>query len=264
MLKVLTQKLKAQTLNEIQPFQVKISYSPREADDSDNSEGENQELALIDQESQRNCCLSPSSPSHLHNQEHLCKVRTIFDPLDCDSSEEELERINREFGGEKRKWSQVNRLSCNSDSTSSSDEEVKDLCGMSFKPVQQAEQKYDCGSPVPFSASPPKRLHPLVRRPSGQIILASVGTSVDQATPCKRHRQGQDFSRPSLDLEKMQQMLLKKSCGAKTRIIKIRSINGSCPPPRYLYDPSSFAFRSLSTLTPMSPMAPVEEPPCAY
>ncbi|XP_078397466.1 uncharacterized protein LOC144680376 isoform X1 [Cetorhinus maximus] len=265
MLKVLTKKLRAQTLNEIQPVQVKISYSPRDEDNSDDSEGENQELALIDQESQSNCCLSPLSPSHLHNQEHLCKVRTIFDPLDCDSSEEELERINREFGREKRKWSQVNRLSCYSDSTSSSDEEVKDLCGMSFKPVQQAEQKYSCSSPVPFSASPPKRLHPLVRRPSGQIILASVGTSVDQATPCKRHRQGQDFSRPSLDLEKMQQkMLLKKSCGAKTRIIKIRSISGSCPPPRYLYDPSSFAFRSLSTLTPMSPMAPVEEPPCAY
>ncbi|XP_048387329.1 uncharacterized protein si:dkey-16j16.4 isoform X3 [Stegostoma tigrinum] len=247
MLKVLTKKLRAQTLNEIQPFQLKISYSPRNEDDSDDSEGENQELALIDQESQRNCRLSSLSPICRENQKRLCEVRTVFDPLDCDSSEEELERINREFGAEKRKWSQVNRLSCYSDSASSSDEEVKDLCGMSFKPVPQADQKYIHSSPVPFSATPPKRLHPLVQRPSGQIILHSVGTSVDQATPCKRHRQGQDFSRPSLDLEKMQQ-----------------SISGSCPPPRYLYDPSSFAFRSLSTLAPMSPMAPIEEPPCAY
>ncbi|XP_072407302.1 uncharacterized protein [Chiloscyllium punctatum] len=265
MLKVLTKKLRAQTLNEIQPFQLKISYSPRNEDDSDDSEGENQELALIDQESQRNCRLSSLSPICRESQKHLCKVRTVFDPLDCESSEEELERINREFGGEKRKWSQVNRLSCYSDSASSSDEEVKDLCGMSFKPVPQADQKYIHSSPVPFSATPPKRLHPLVQRPPGQIILHSVGTSVDQATPCKRHRQGQDFSRPSLDLEKMQQkMLLKKSCEAKTRIIKIRSISGSCPPPRYLYNPSSFAFRPLSTLAPVSPMAPVEEPPCAY
>ncbi|XP_060712175.1 uncharacterized protein si:dkey-16j16.4 isoform X3 [Hemiscyllium ocellatum] len=247
MLKVLTKKLRAQTLNEIQPFQLKISYSPRNEDDSDDSEGENQELALIDQESQRNCRLSSLSPICRESQKHLCKVRTVFDPLDCESSEEELERINREFGGEKRKWSQVNRLSCYSDSASSSDEEVKDLCGMSFKPVPQADQKYIHSSPVPFSATPPKRLHPLVQRPSGQIILHSVGTSVDQATPCKRHRQGQDFSRPSLDLEKMQQ-----------------SISGSCPPPRYLYNPSSFTFRPLSTLTPVSSMAPVEEPPCAY
>ncbi|XP_048453224.1 uncharacterized protein si:dkey-16j16.4 [Rhincodon typus] len=246
MLKVLTKKLRAQTLNEIQPFQLKISYSPRNEDDSDDSEGENQELALIDQgvaqdcftciihpssnqhvvmmcflqclllsffklqplpESQRNCRLSSLSPICRESQKRLCEVRTVFDPLDCESSEEELERINREFGGEKRKWSQVNRLSCYSDSASSSDEEVKDLCGMSFKPVPQADQKYIHSSPVPFSATPPKRLHPLVQRPSGQIILHSVGTSVDQATPCKRHRQGQDFSRPSLDLEKMQQLL---------------------------------------------------------
>ncbi|OXB65782.1 hypothetical protein ASZ78_008849 [Callipepla squamata] len=47
MLKVLTKKLRNQTLNEIQPFQLKISYPPSD-EDSDDSEGENQELVQID------------------------------------------------------------------------------------------------------------------------------------------------------------------------------------------------------------------------
>ncbi|XP_062928719.1 uncharacterized protein si:dkey-16j16.4 isoform X1 [Mobula hypostoma] len=218
MLKILTKKMRAQTLNEIQPFHVKISYSASDEETSDGSEGENRELVLINQESRRNCCLSPFSPSRVQGLENLYRVRTIFDPLDCDSSEEELEWINREFREEKRAWSQMTRLGRYSDTASSSDEEVKDLCNMAFKPVSQVEQK--C-SPVAFSATPPKRLHPLVRRPVGQVILASV----DQAMPCKRHRQGQadSYSRPSLDLEKMQQkMLMKKNCGSKTRVIKIR------------------------------------------
>ncbi|XP_027644362.1 uncharacterized protein LOC101915276 isoform X1 [Falco peregrinus] len=301
MLKILTKKLRNQSLNEIQPFQLKISYPPSD-DDSDDSEGENQELAQIDRERRRNCTLTPLATNQLQNQENqCCKVRALFHAsLDRHSSEEELERINREFAAEKRKWSQVSKLACCSDSnnTSSSDDEVKNLCAMSFRPVaEQADGLHTSSSPVLFSASPPKRLQPLVRSPASRpLLFTSVGAGFEQVMPCKRHRQGygDKVSRPSLDLEKMQQkMLLKKNCGAKTRVIKIRcpgkalypihwsqkraqretlahlptrnlSINGGRPPPHFVYDPSTFAFRSLSTLKPLSPIAPVEEPSCAY
>ncbi|XP_051470043.1 uncharacterized protein LOC127382445 isoform X1 [Apus apus] len=272
MLKILTKKLRNQSLNEIQPFQLKISYPPSD-EDSDDSEEENQELAQIDRERRRNCTLTPLATNQLQNQENqCCKVRALFQAsLDRHSSEEELERINREFAAEKRKWSQVSRLACCSDSnnTSSSDEEVKNLCAMSFRPVaEQADGLHASPSPVLFSASPPKRLQPLVCSPASRpLIITSVGAGLEQVMPCKRHRQGygDKVSRPSLDLEKMQQkMLLKKNCGVKTRVIKIRSINGGRPPPHFVYDPSTFAFRSLSTLKPLSPIAPVEEPSCAY
>ncbi|KAM7027079.1 uncharacterized protein RBU47_000356 isoform 2-T2 [Passerculus sandwichensis] len=252
--------------------QVYISYPPSD-EDSDDSEGENQELAQIDRERRRNCALTPLATNQLQNQEsRCCKVRALFHAsLDRHSSEEELERINREFAAEKRKWSQVSRLTCCGDgnNASSSDEEVKNLCAMSFRPVAERGDGLQASpSPVLFSASPPKRLQPLVRSPaSAPLIFTSVGAGLEQVMPCKRHRQGygDKVSRPSLDLEKMQQkMLLKKNCGAKTRVIKIRSTNGGRPPPHFLYDPSTFAFRSLSTLKPLSPIAPVEEPSCAY
>lgn len=140
-------------------------------------------------------------------------MRTHFSAgLDRHSSEEELERISREFAAEKRKWTQVNRLACCGDSynTSSSDEEVKNLCGMSFRPVvETADGFHSSSSPVLFSASPPKRLQSFVRTPTSRpLIFTSVGDSFEQVMPCKRHRQGygDKVSRPSLDLEKMQQV----------------------------------------------------------
>ncbi|XP_053315977.1 uncharacterized protein LOC128483730 [Spea bombifrons] len=267
MLKVLTKKLRNQSLSEIQ---LKISYPPSDDDDSDDSEGENQELAQIDKERRRDCILTPLATNQLQNQENqCCKVRALFHPgLDRHSSEEELERISREFAAEKRKWSQVSRLSCHSDNTSSSDEEVKHLCGVSVRSVEQTDGLRGTSSPVLFSASPPKRLQPLPRNPTSRpLIFTSMGASFDQGMPCKRHRHGygDKTSRPSLDLEKMQQkMLLKKSCGSKTRVIKIRNISGARQSPHYVYDPAMFAFRSLSTVKSISPLVPVEEPSRAY
>ncbi|KAG8431482.1 hypothetical protein GDO86_018578, partial [Hymenochirus boettgeri] len=246
-----------------------ISYPPSDEDDSEDSEGENQELAQIDKERRRNYILTPLATNQQQNQGNQCsKVRTLFPGLDRHSSEEELERITREFAAEKRKWSQVSRLSCHSDNTSSSDDEVKHLCGMSFRPVEQNDGLCGNSSPVLFSASPPKRLQLPVRiPPSRPLLFSSLGSGLDQGMPCKRHRQGygEKNSRPSLDLEKMQQkMLLKRNCGSKARVTKIRSINGGRQPPHYVYDPAIFAFRSLSTVKPMSPLVPVEESPCAY
>ncbi|KAJ8346110.1 hypothetical protein SKAU_G00303060 [Synaphobranchus kaupii] len=39
----------------------------------------------------------------------------------------------------------------------------------------------------------------------------------------------------------------------------VSNLSGSWPPPRYAYDPSVFAFRSLSTVPPRSPLTPQEE-----
>ncbi|XP_066559284.1 uncharacterized protein LOC136749172 isoform X2 [Amia ocellicauda] len=272
MLKTLTKKLRRHSLNESLPFQLKISYhGSEEGGESEDSEGENQELVQIDRERRRNCGLTPLANNQQHNQGTLSpaqvrRLRVLLDPgLDRHSSEEELERIiNRDFlqpTVESRKRGLQRGLGSGRHgdlSTSSSDEELKDL----FGPAEQGSCLADPPSPVHFSASPPHKLKPLVRAQTRPIILAHF----DQPVPYRKHRQGYtgEQGRPSLDLEKMQQkMLLKKNCGGKTRTIKIRSLSGSRPPPRYAYDPSIFAFRSLSTAPPCSPLTPPEEPPCA-
>ncbi|XP_054652365.1 uncharacterized protein si:dkey-16j16.4 isoform X2 [Dunckerocampus dactyliophorus] len=225
MLKTLTKKLRRHSLNEIHPFQLKFSYhGSGEGGESDDSEGENQELAQIDRERRRNCALTPLATSQQHNQgpvspARLRRLRLLLDAnLDRHSSEEELERISY---GDNRKWvSSLPQRHSDHHSSASSDEELQ---------VVQP-----------------------VTRP---IIL----THFDQSAPYRRYRHsyGGELGRPSLDLEKMQQkMLLKKNCGGKTRTIKMRTLTGSRPPPRYTYDPSIFAFRSLSTV-PLS-----EDPPC--
>ncbi|XP_055361473.1 uncharacterized protein si:dkey-16j16.4 isoform X10 [Betta splendens] len=226
MLKTLTKKLRRHSLNEIHPFQVKISYhGSGEGGESDDSEGENQELAQIDRERRRNCALTPLATSQQHNQgpispARLKRLRLLLDAnLDRHSSEEELERISC---SDSRKW-----MSRHGDhhSSASSDEEV----------VQP------------------------VARP---IILSHF----DQSAPYRkyRHSYSGEPGRPSLDLEKMQQkMLLKKNCGGKTRTIKIRNLTSSRPLPRYTCDPSIFAFRSLSTAPPCSPLTSSEDPPCS-
>ncbi|XP_029114538.1 uncharacterized protein LOC114912331 [Scleropages formosus] len=265
MLKTLTKKLRRQSLSEIHPFQLKISYHGSEdGGESEDSEGENQELAQIDRERRRNCGLTPLATSQQHNQgalspAQLRRLRVLLDPaLDRHSSEEELERISRDFlqpAGEGRKWT-LHQCAAEH-SSASSDDEVKDLCG----PPELGSCTAAAPSPVLFSASPPRGLRPPAR---GQVRPVTL-THFDQpAAPYRRHRMGYsgDQGRPSLDLEKMQQkMLLKKNCGGKTRTIKIRNLNSSRPPPRYAYDPSVFAFRSLSTVSPRSSLTPPEEPP---
>ncbi|KAK6307657.1 uncharacterized protein LOC121539657 [Coregonus clupeaformis] len=278
MLKTLTKKLRRHSLNEIHPFQFKISYhGSGEGAESDDSEGENQELAQIDRERRRNCGLTPLATSQQHNQgplspARLCRLRLLLDPtLDRHSSEEELERINRGVG-DGRKWTLHH---CHGDhhSSASSDEEVRDLFGCG--PVAAALEPGTClaasPSPVLFSSSPPRSLKPpppfrlqfqVVQPAARPIILTHFDQS---AVPYRKHRHsyGGEVGRPSLDLEKMQQkMLLKKNCGGKTRTIKIRNLTGTRPPPRYAYDPSIFAFRSLSTVPPCSPLTLSED--CPY
>ncbi|XP_064160073.1 uncharacterized protein si:dkey-16j16.4 [Anguilla rostrata] len=255
MMKTLTKKLRRHSLNEIHPFQLKISYhGSEEGWESEDSEGENQELAQIDRERRRNCGLTPLATSQQYNQgalspARLRRLRLLLDPArDRHSSEEELERIIR---AEDRKWAEHS-------SSASSDEEVKDLCG---PPADQGPRLALAPSPVLFSASPPPHhgLRPPSRGPPRPLLL---GHFEPPAAPYRRHRQGYagEQRRPSLDLEKMQQkMLLKKNGGGKTRTIKIRNLSGSRPPPRYAYDPSVFAFRSLSTVPPRSPLTPQEE-----
>ncbi|XP_014051337.1 uncharacterized protein isoform X1 [Salmo salar] len=278
MLKTLTKKLRRHSLNEIHPFQFKISYHCSGGGvESDDSEGENQELAQIDRERWRNCGLSPLATSQQHNQGPLspaclCRLRLLLDPtLDYHSSEEELERISRGVGDGK-KW-MLHHHHVEHHSSASSDEEVRDLFGCG--PVAAALEPGTCleasPSPVLLSSSPPRSLKPpppirhqfqVVQPAARPIILTHFDQS---AVPYTKHRHsyGGEVGRPSLDLEKMQQkMLLKKNCGGKTRTIKIRNLTGTRPLPRYAYDPSIFAFRSLSTVPPCSPLTPSEDRPC--
>ncbi|CAL8271658.1 unnamed protein product [Merluccius merluccius] len=274
MLKTLTKKLRRHSLNEVHPFQLKISYhGSGEGCESDDSEGENQELAQIDRERRRNCALTPLATSQQHNQgplspARLRRLRLLLDPnLDRHSSEEELERISRI--GEGRKWaSALHQRHGDHHSSASSDEEVRDLCGAAGGGSGGVAGSAS-PSPVLFSSSPPHSLKPPPLRFQLQVVQPVarpiILTHFDQsAAPYRknRHSYGGEPRRPSLDLEKMQQkMLLKKNCGGKTRSIKIRSLATSRPtPPRYTYDPSIFAFRSLSTAPPCSPLTPSEEP----
>ncbi|XP_011489103.1 uncharacterized protein LOC101169158 isoform X2 [Oryzias latipes] len=249
MLKTLTKKLRRHSLNEIHPFQVKISYNGSGEGESDDSEGENQELAQIDRERRRNCGLTPLATSQQHNQDpvspaRLRRLRLLLDAnLDRDSSEEELERISR---GENRKSPPA-----------------------PSRPL--VESSACCAatpSPVLFSSSPPHSLKPPPMRFQLQVVKPVarpiILTHFDQTAPYRRYRHsyGGEPGRPSLDLEKMQQkMLLKKKCGGKTRTIKIRNLTSSRPPPRYTNDPAIFAFRSLSTVPPRSPMTPSDDAP---
>ncbi|CAN0400995.1 unnamed protein product [Lampetra fluviatilis] len=268
MVTVLTKKLRAYTIDEVQPLQLKVTHSSSE-EEEDDSEDENQELAQIDRERRR--LGEEVTPLALSRQQNSRETPPPPGPrpmaradsrLERPSSEEELESIitARERMA-KRKWCQVGAgRACQPERASSSDEEVKDLCtSKAFRPIQQNGQ--DCASPLLFSASPPRCLQPVVWSPRGARLTLSA---LDQASPCKRHKQAlaeQHTRRPSLDFEKMQQrMLLKKHCASRTRLVKIRSVSTG---PRYICDPSVFAFRSLSTLNPMAPMTPVEEPSCA-
>ncbi|CAL8299109.1 unnamed protein product [Boreogadus saida] len=264
MLKTLTKKLRRHSLNEIHPFQLKISYhGSGEGFESDDSEGENQELAQIDRERRRNCGLTPLATSQQHNQgplspARLRRLRLLLDAnLDRHSSEEELERISRI--GEGRKWaSALHQRHGDLHSSASSDEEVRDLCGAAgggggtevigcvspvnpanpSRPLVVVEQQPGARlaaspSPVLFSSSPPHSLKPppplrlqlqVVQPVARPILLSHFDPS---AAPYRRNRQSYagEPRRPSLDLEKMQQkMLLKKNCGGKTRSIKIRCL----------------------------------------
>ncbi|CAJ1074082.1 uncharacterized protein si:dkey-16j16.4 isoform X2 [Xyrichtys novacula] len=278
MLKTLTKKLRRHSLNEIHPFQLKISYhGSGEGGESDDSEGENQELAQIDRERRRNCALTPLATSQQHNQgplspARLRRLRLLLDAnLDRHSSEEELERISC---GDNRKWvSALPQRHGDHHSSASSDEEVRDLCGCG-SPVASARPLIEPGaclaaspSPVLFSSSPPRSLKPPPMRFQLQVVQPVtrpiILTHFDQSAPYRkyRHSYSGEPGRPSLDLEKMQQV----SGPSLVKYLKSSFFNltGSRPPPRYTYDPSIFAFRSLSTVPPCSPLTPSEDPPCS-
>lgn len=160
--------------------------------------------------------------SQQHNQgsvspARLRRLRLLLDAnLARHSSEEELERISC---GDSRKWvSALPQRYADHHSGASSDEEVRDLCGCG-SPATTARPLGEPGarlaaspSPVLFSSSPPRSLKspmrfqlqvvpPATHRP---IIL----THFEQSAPYRKYRHsfGGEPGRPSLDLEKMQQV----------------------------------------------------------
>nr|XP_020470202.1 uncharacterized protein LOC109968344 isoform X2 [Monopterus albus] len=276
MLKTLTKKLRRHSLNEIHPFQLKISYHGNgEGGESDDSEGENQELAQIDRERWRNCALTPLATSQQHNQgpislARLRHLRLLLDAnLDHHSSEEELERISC---SDNRKWmSALPQHHSDHHSSASSDEEVRDRCGCG-SPAASARPLVEPGvcltaspSPVHFSSSPPRSLKPPPMRFQLQVVQPVarpiILTHFDQSAPYRKYRHSYSVEqcRPSLDLEKMQKNLM-SSCPLYNPTSPLSKIS---PLSRYTYDPSIFAFRSLSTVPPCSPLTPSDDPPCS-
>lgn len=230
---------------------LQISYhGSGEGGESDDSEGENQELVQIDRgeplllslfltvpllivclrlslpnscllttlERRRNCALTPLATSQQHNQSPLSpaqlrRLRLLLDAnLDRHSSEEELERISCGW------MSAVPQHCSDHHSGASSDEEVRDLCGYGASAgpprplVEPGPRLAASPGPVLFSSSPPRSLKPppmcfklqMVQAAAQPIIL----THFEQSAPYRKCRHG--FSgepgRPSLDLEKMQQV----------------------------------------------------------
>lgn len=161
---------------------------------TDNTNQSNRSL-FCPSERRRNCVLTPLATSQQPNQGLLSpgrvrRVRLLLEPaMERHSSEEELERIAGTAGAEGGcRWHRHGDLS-----SASSDEEVKDLCepGVSH-------------SPVLFSSSPPRGLKPThtsTRLHARPIILSHFE---QPAVPYWRHRR--EPGRPSLDLEKMQQV----------------------------------------------------------
>ncbi|XP_078720632.1 uncharacterized protein LOC144937183 isoform X3 [Lampetra fluviatilis] len=164
----------------------------------------------------------------------------------------------------------------------SSDDEVKALCvdagtggcgsGAIFGPLPpQAEQDPGCEHPSAF--------RPIQQNEQDGACDAVRGGGRSQQTlhhqqqqqylsPCKRLRPGwEQAARPSLDLEKMQQKMAWRrqwGHGARTRILKFRSIGGGPTSPCCLGDTSVFAFRPPGLLVPVKPVASAEGPSCAY
>ncbi|KAK1894146.1 putative ubiquitin-conjugating enzyme E2 [Dissostichus eleginoides] len=258
-----------------------ISYhGSGEGGESDDSEGENQELAQIDRERRRNCALTPLATSQQHNQgplspARLRRLRLLLDAnLDRHSSEEELERISC---GDNRKWvSAIPQRHGDHHSSTSSDEEVRDVfgCGSPAASARPLVESNAClaasPSPVLFSSSPPRSLKPPPMRFQLQVVQPVVRpiilTHFEQSAPYRkyRHSYGGEAGRPSLDLEKMQQkMLLKKNCGGKTRTIKMRNLTGSRPPPQVHLRPLHLRLPLLEYSAPLQSPDPVRGSPPA-
>ncbi|XP_038075455.1 uncharacterized protein LOC119743155 [Patiria miniata] len=277
MLRYLTQKLRAQSLNEVQPYEPKTDLE--DSDSSTDSEEENKEVEKLFEDRRAGNGASNTSgpvimPPHSVRQRPLEDIvnwteKSLSSDRDRHSSEEELAGLVKQTTPEKRKWSQISKGG-NGDVSGSSDEEVKELC---VKPM-----------PLKFSASPPKHLEKLSRKHSegkaAAIFVANVGRVGDFVSARKRCKHAYHLSEHTqmpngrcVDFEKMQQKQyfrkfpfhgsgpsLSHAHGVRAaKLVRIKGINlhNNRLPPRLLCDPAVFSFRSLSTV---NPLTPVEDP----
>ncbi|KAJ8045490.1 hypothetical protein HOLleu_08509 [Holothuria leucospilota] len=281
MLKFITQKLRVQSLNEVQPYEPQGTTHEVGHYCGSDSEEENHEVEHYLKE-KRTCNMSvvassqQSNGTSLHTSKPLRPLedssnsteniqnQTITEK-EKHSSEEELIMYDRP-PPEKRKYSQVCSWGLVSDTSSygSSDEEVRELC-------------FSKTSPVQFGSSPPKHVPRLIRRnaESNNLVFANCPPVCDNssAQPRKRHRHSYTIERHytqsgrCVDFEKMQQKQATRrytnhgiGSNRGARVVRIKSItlnNMSRVPPRLLCDPAVFSFKSLSTI---NHMTPVEDP----
>ncbi|XP_078720629.1 uncharacterized protein LOC144937183 isoform X2 [Lampetra fluviatilis] len=257
MLRVLTKRLRAQSLSEPWPGSAKVTCSSSDEDETQDSEDENQELALIDKEHRR--CGGTGVAQAVHHQWEFRAVSRTSSAPERPGCEDDPERppaaaavaapapftdrcgcgtVQRPQSlPEKRKRAPVDICS--------SDDEVKALCvdagtggcgsGAIFGPLPpQAEQDPGCEHPSAF--------RPIQQNEQDGACDAVRGGGRSQQTlhhqqqqqylsPCKRLRPGwEQAARPSLDLEKMQQKMAWRrqwGHGARTRILKFRC-SGAC------------------------------------
>lgn len=208
----------------------------------------------------------------------LCDLTNLTQTWDTDrhSSEDELININNgviSAGNENDPLISERGVVGSSsglricDSAGSSDDEVREFM---LQP-----------QPVMFACSPPPDARRIYHSsiPRSPALITEVISPLNIVSPRKRHRQtstadlfdeddaGLSIRRPCLDFEKMQKTIVKKQCThslySRTKVVRIRTISSSPRSSKYIYDPSVFAFRSIS-MTAYSPLTPVEEPPCAY
>ncbi|XP_032811921.1 uncharacterized protein LOC116943294 [Petromyzon marinus] len=306
MLRVLTKRLRAQSLSEPWPGSAKVTCSSSDEDETQDSEDENQELALIDKEHRRCGGGGTGAVQAVHHQWEFRAVSRTSSAPERPGCEDDPERppgaaavaapfTDRRGCGtvqrpqslpEKRKRAPMDgccQAGGGAGSVCSSDDEVKALCvdagtggcgsGAVFGPLPpQAEQDPGCEHPSAF--------RPIQQNEQDGACDAVRGGSRSQQnhhhqqqqqqylSPCKRLRPGwEQAARPSLDLEKMQQKMAWRrhwGPGARTRILKFRSIGGGPTSPCCLGDTSVFAFRPPGLLVPVKPVASSEGPSCAY
>lgn len=272
MLKFLALKLKNQSINEVKPLEPQLLL--QDESDVEGSTDEDDELKEI------NGALADKPLNNNYVQDEPLKIKaTAFAGLEEEAAKENIftERDTkgdnrgsflpidiplRESGApEKRKWSQVNahkllhQFASGNDS-SSSDDEIKELCGKS-------------SGPLVLSSSPPGKVTVLSKHSAFSSRVRPT-TFTSEGHSRKKHRlvfaEDKGYSsRPSLNFEKMQQksVFIKKHTHgvSRPRPVRVRGI----PSARHsrICDPAILSFKPIQ-MNPSFSLAPVEEPGFAY
>lgn len=267
MLKLLALKFKNQSINEVKPYEPQ----PFLQDESSVDENTDDDVELTEiigdtplnfNNNVQEAALKINSPLpvEIASKENIYAHKdTKEDNIDCGFWPIERPGSREGASAEKRKWSQMKTQKllqqfASGNDSSSSDDEIKDLCSRKSGPL---------------SSSPPGKVTVLSKHSAFSARVRPTSYASDGHSR-KKHRVvfAEDealFSRPSLNFEKMQQksVLVKRHTHglSRPRPVRIRSISN----PRHSRscDPSVLMFRPIQMKSAFN-LAPVEEPGFAY